>query len=351
MRIHPISHSPPQEEVIEFLAGDGRKLNLIHVQGACPPTKGPVLLVHGAGVRANIFRPPMRQTLVGTLVADGYDVWLENWRASIDLEANPWTLDQAALYDHPRAVQEVVRRTGQDEIKAIVHCQGSTSFMWSAIAGLIPEVKLILSNAVSLHPVMPPAAAWKLRFSIPWASRLLTYLDPQWGLGGTKQLIARLLTLFVRATHHECDNLVCRMASFIYGVGFPTLWHHEQISAETHDWLTHEFAKVPLSFFRQILSSVVAGRLVPVEGYPQLPEDLLDRPPQTDARVVFLAGARNSCFLAEGQRRSYEALSRFRPGYHSLHVFPDYGHLDVFLGQNAWRDVFPTIRSELNRSH
>jgi hypothetical protein len=99
-------------DIIPVTADDGTALNLHHVTGERPPTRGPVVLVHGAGVRANIFRPPGQTTLVDMLVDDGWDVWLENWRASIDLEPNPWTLDEAAVYDHPALIRAVVAETG-----------------------------------------------------------------------------------------------------------------------------------------------------------------------------------------------------------------------------------------------
>lgn len=336
------------ERVVPFLAGDGRSLNLHHIRGAQEPTKGPVMLVHGAGVRADIFRAPVARTLVDALVADGYDVWLENWRASIDVEPSEWTLDQAAVHDHPKAIDTIVRETGHDEVKAIVHCQGSTSFMLSAMAGLVPRVKVILSNAVSLHPVVPRSARFKAFYAVPVVSKLTPYLDPQWGLHA-EGFTAKALTLLVKATHHECDNTVCRLASFTYGTGFPTLWRHENLNPETHEWLKHEFAKVPLTFFQQMAECLRAGHLVPVEGYRELPEDVAERPPETDARFIFLAGALNRCFLPESQRRTYERLSQRRPGYHALHVIPDYGHLDIFMGQHAARDVFPLILTELNR--
>src|SRR5262245_50450899 len=134
-----ISRPPAlHETVVPFTAGDGLRCNLLHIEGGRAPTRGPVLLVHGAGVRANIFRPPLPVTLVDTLVNAGYDVWLENWRASIDLPPNRWTLDQAARYDHPVAVRTVLDATGANTLKAIIHCQGSTSFMMSAVAGLTP---------------------------------------------------------------------------------------------------------------------------------------------------------------------------------------------------------------------
>ena len=181
------------EQVIEFAAGDGLQLNLINVRGSSPPTKGPVLLVHGAGVRANIFRAPSGRNLVQLLVDEGWDVWLENWRASIDIPHNHWTLDQAAVYDHPRAVQTVCERTGTDELKAVIHCQGSTSFMMSALAGLVPQVKTIVSNAVSIHPKVPWLANIKLRSMVPFTSRVLGYMDPQWGRNGAPWVVPKLV--------------------------------------------------------------------------------------------------------------------------------------------------------------
>lgn len=78
MPAEPHSTASYSEEVIPFLAGDGRALHLIRIRGDAEPNKGPVVLVHGAGVRSNIFRAPVRQTLVDALVAAGYDVWLNH---------------------------------------------------------------------------------------------------------------------------------------------------------------------------------------------------------------------------------------------------------------------------------
>ncbi len=87
-----------RERRVPFRAGDGLELHLVHVQGHSEPTRGPVLLVHGAGVRAQIFRAPVETDVVDALVEAGYDVWLENWRASIEVPPNLWTLDQAAVH-------------------------------------------------------------------------------------------------------------------------------------------------------------------------------------------------------------------------------------------------------------
>lgn len=336
------------ERIVPFTAGDGVALNLINVRSSTPaPHRGPVIVVHGAGVRANIFRAPGQATIVDALAAAGYDVWLENWRASIDFPPREWTLDQAALYDHPQAVRKIVAETGYDKIKAIIHCQGSTSFSMSALAGLVPEVTTIVSNAVSLHPVVSGWARIKLDYAVPVVNALTTYLNPHWGVEAPT-LVAKGITALVKLFHHECRNTVCKMVSFTYGSGFPALWRHENLSESTHEWLKEEFGDVPLRFFKQIGRCVRQGHLVAVEGLPGLPADFTAAP-QIGARFAFFAGAKNRCFLPESQQRSWQFFDALRPGFHSLHVLPEYSHLDMFMGKNAATDVFPLMIRELDK--
>ena len=337
-----------RERVVPFTAGDGLECNLINGRGEREPDRGPVLLVHGAGVRANIFRAPVDRTLVDELVDAGYDVWLENWRASIDLAPNEWTLDQAAVHDHPAAVKKVVEETSADEVKAVIHCQGSTSFMMSSVAGLVPEVKTVIANAVTLHPVIPRLSAFKIRRLVPLVAKLTPFMNPQWALDAPTKT-AKALALMIRITHHECDNPVCKAASFTYGTGFPTLWRHENLNPPTHEWVKQEFAHVPLTFFLQMRRCVDAGSLVSVEDYPELPRNFTAQRPQTEARFTFFAGRKNVCFLPESQERTMRWFDEHEPGRHRLVELPEYGHLDVFMGKNAARDVFPQMLAELER--
>ena len=349
MQRNPLPRESLREETIPFRAKDGFECNLVHVRGSAEPTKGPVMLVHGAGVRANLFRAPVQTTLVDYLVDRGYDVWLENWRASMDLKFTRWTLDEAAVYDHPAAVEAIVSRTGARSVKAVIHCQGSTSFMMSAIAGLLPKVDVIVSNAVSLHTIIPRWSSIKMPLSVPFLRGVTPYLDPQWG-NEAPTTVAKAVTTLVRLTHHECNNLVCKMVSFTYASGFPALWSHTNLNPETHEWLRQEFGKVPISFFEQMIKCVRCGHLVPVSGLKELPEDLLAEAPQTDARFTFFAGMRNHCFLPESQQRTFNWFREHAPNRHSLHALPNYGHLDVFMGKDAAREIFPAMYDELERS-
>jgi hypothetical protein len=226
-----------------------------------------------------------------------------------------------AVYDHPYAVRTVCEQTGADGVKAVIHCQGSTSFMMSALTGLVPET-----------------------------ARLLGYLDPQWGLEGAPWLVPKLVDVWIKLVHHECHNSVCKWSSYTYGAGKPTLWRHENLNVDTHEWLQAEFGAVPLTFFGQILRCVRAGRLLSVEQHPELPRDLSAKAPATDARVAFIAGAANKCFTADSQRASHSWYAGHAPTRTALHVFDGYGHLDVFMGERAAQDIFPTILAELEHA-
>lgn len=347
-RTRPTTRRDHVTEVRPFTALDGLPLTVVHVQGRHPPTRGPVLVVHGAGVRAELFRPPLPRTFVDALIDEGWDVWLLNWRASIDLEPVPWTLDQAAAYDHPAAVAHVLEATGADRLRAVVHCQGSTSFMMALAAGLLPRVDTVVSNAVSLHPVVPALSTFKIGYVAPLISRTLPYISPGWG-DRPEGAISRLMVRFVRATHPECRNPVCRMVSFTYGAGRPALWSHANLDEATHEWIRGEFAEVPMTFFAQMNRCIRAGHLVSAEDIDGLPRSSVARAPDTDARIVLLAGERNRCFLAESQRRTFDFLRHHRPGRDTLHTLPAYGHLDVFLGRRAATDTYPLILEELAR--
>jgi hypothetical protein len=330
-------------------ADDGVPLTLIRVQGPEQPTRGPVLLVHGAGMRAESFRPPATRSLVDVLLEDGWDVWMLNWRGSIDLAPLPWTLDDVARNDHPAAVRHIVEVTGASSIKAIAHCQGSTSLSMAVVAGLVPEIDLVVSNSVSLHPRVPGFAKVKLRMLRPMFQGREPFVDIAWG-DGPERGMGRLTRSAVRLWHLECRSGSCNMASFALGSGHPALWSHSNLDSATHTWLGTEFGKIPLSLYTQIAKSERVGHLVAVRSVPGLPADYAEAAPRSTARFALFTGADNRAFLPASQKATYAVLEHHQPGRHSLHVIPGYGHADVFVGRRAHMEVFPRIMDELRRT-
>jgi hypothetical protein len=306
------------------------------------------MLVHGVGMRAESFRPLGIRSLVDVLLDDGWDVWMLNWRGSIDLDPMPWTLDDVALNDHPAAVRHVLAETGARTLKVIAHCQGSTTIMMAAVAGLVPEVSTIVSNGVSLHPHVALGSRVKLHVVRPLLQSREPYFDIAWG-DGPERGPRTLLRNAVRIWHFECGNATCNMASFALGSGHPALWLHSNLTDTTHDWLRHEFGKIPMSFYAQLAASHRAGQLVAIRPRGDLPARYATHAPKTDARIALFTGEHNRAFLPSSQKSTFAFLRRHRPGRQSLHVVHGYGHGDMFFGRRAHKDVFPKMLTELHR--
>ncbi|MET0717422.1 MAG: hypothetical protein ABWY34_03350 [Pseudoxanthomonas sp.] len=342
----------PTFETIWFDAKDGFRLNFKRLAPKKDAEyRGPVIMVPGAGVRANLFNPPLPNTLPEQLSRKGFDVWMLNWRASIDLPANQYDLDDAAVLDMPAAVSKIREETKADEVKAVIHCQGSVAFMMAITAGLLPDVSVVVANSCGLHPVINRPAWYKLPLAMATLGRVVPYFNPQWGLHAPG-FWPKVIDFAVRATHHECDNGVCRQASFTYGFGFPSMWDHDNLTPETHEWIKGEFAHVPVKLFQQIANSVAAGEYVSTGAYrDELPPLFTGAKPDTEARFVFMTGDRNRLFLNESMAKTFEYFERWYPGRNTFTKLAGYGHLDVFFGENSAEEVFPYIVDELSRPY
>jgi hypothetical protein len=353
-------HQPPElpglwRRIVDFRTRDCHTGTLHNVR-LDPFHKGgvPVLLIHGTGVRANLFYgAPGHPSIVRELLKAGYDVWLENWRASIDLPPQDYTLDGAGRYDHPAAILEVLRRTKKDSLRVLCHCQGSTSFMITYVTGSLPRgtVDAVVSSAVSLHPIVTKRSQVKAQALVPVTGFLTPYISAQWG--------ARPPTALAGAVAHVSrwsfgldHDPVCALGNFMYGSGRDVLWQHENLDAATHHWTSREFGYAPFRFFRQMLKSVRRGHLVPVDPHhgKRLPDDyyvpkaLPERIPWT-----FIGGECNRLFLPESQERTFECFQKLQPGLHSFELIDGAGHLDVLFGIQAPKQSYPKILAGLDR--
>ena len=344
-----------ERDIVPFRVDDLEfPLNLHHIRPAGDEnrTGDPVLLVPGSGVRAELFYgQPVGRTIVDSLLVDdhGYDVWVENWRASIDFPNNSYTLDQAARLDHPRAVQTVFEQTGK-RIRAVVHCQGSISFVLAAMQGLFEDrVSHIVSSAISLFFEVPYSTWLKQRTLLPVVRRFGTGADPQWGIRAAAP-VAKVIAQFSQLAERPCHNVPCQIANFIYGSGWDVLLLHDNVDDRVHAWSARELGYTPFSLIGQVAESCRTGHIVPAEPRDPLtpPSYMASRPNITDTRFTFICGTHNRMFHPEGQQRSAEYLRMF--GIDAEFVpLPGYGHLDTFWGRDAARDVFPHILDGLKR--
>ena len=225
------------------------------------------MLAHGAGVRAQLFYgQPSGISLAERLLEERYDVWVQNWRGSIDFPGIFYTHDHVARYDHPAAVEKVLERAHASTLKAIVHCQGSINFTASAVSGLLPEVTHVVSSAVSLHIRVTLPSRVKQLLMLPLADLVLPGYDAQWGIRSPSipaNFFAGIAGLVRRDV--DCRNPVCATANYMYGAGPDVLLRHSEIDRDVHEWLGRELGYSTFGFVNQLVNSVGAGALVPAQ--------------------------------------------------------------------------------------
>ena len=330
-------------EIYTVTTQDQQNLRLTRYRGG---DKGPVVLLHGLGVSSLIFAIDTIETnLLEYLYAHGYDVWLFDYRASINLpSANSlFSADEIALYDYPAGIAKVREITKASDVQIVAHCFGATTLCMAMLAGL-QGVRSILFSQIAAHIVAPPAAQIKAGLYLPsmlnkfGISTLTAYAD---NLQSWQKNFLDLMLKFTNTTSDEpCDNAVCRRIEFLYG----QLYEHEQLNKQTHDALHEMFGLANIKAFEHLALMVRKGHLVNAEGK----DNYLSHLERLALPITFIHGMENHCFLPESTAITYDLLqAKNGTDFYERHLIPQYGHIDCIFGKQAVRDVYPYILKHL----
>lgn len=321
-----------------FTTTDKADLLLTRYQGG---DKGPVMLTHGLGVSSRIFSTDTISTnLVEYLCGHGFDVWLLDYRSSIDLlvSGTQYTGDDIAVYDYPAAVQEILRHTTASDIQVLAHCFGSTTFMMAMLSGL-QHVRAAVCSQIATHVVAPSMTQLKSALRVPDLLQIFD-LDTMTTRAQDREpwrerVFDHALDFWPVGDNENCESAVCHRISFLYSL----LYEHSQLNTLTHeDGLAEMFGVASTSALKHLATIVRAGKVVAADGsdryIPHL--DKLALP------LTIVHGARNACFYPESTARTVRVLSAVNgPGLYQRHEISDYGHIDCIFGKNAVRDVYP----------
>jgi cholesterol oxidase len=330
-------------EIHAFTTADGVQLRLTNYRGG---HKGPVILSHGLGVSSRIFSIDTIETnLLEFLYAYGYDVWLLDYRASIELPASAtrFSGDEIAAYDYPAAVARVRELTGCSSMQMVVHCFGSTTFFMAMLAGL-EGVRSVVCSQVATHMVTPALTRLKSALYIPdlldglGVDSLTAYTDRH--ANWLNRLYDRSLDLFPDDREEECDSAVCHRITFMYSL----LYEHDQLNRATHEALHELFGVANIAAFEHLALMVRHGGLCTAHGK----DSYLPHLERLAVPITFIHGAENGCFLPESTQKTFKLLQeRNGRDLYRRHVVANYGHIDCIFGKNAVRDVYPLILDHL----
>lgn len=333
--------------VYTFPAKDGVALRLTRYQGG---SKGPVILSHGLGVSSLIFSIDTIDTnLLEYLFANGYDVWLLDFRDSIALSASSseWTGDDVANNDYPAAVDFVRKQTGAKDVQMVVHCWGSTTFFMSMLAGL-QGVRSVVASQIATHFVVPTMNKIRTGLHLPefldkiGVKSLTAYVDSH--ADWWNRLYDDALRVYPIPLDNLCNNPVCHRITFMYAL----LYEHAQLNQSTHENALHEmFGIANIKSFDQISLMTRKGHIVAADGS----EAYLPHLDRLAVPITFIHGGSNACFLPESTQITYDTLCKANgSSLYSRHVVPNYGHIDCIYGKNAATDIYPLMLEHLEQT-
>jgi hypothetical protein len=355
-----INYTPPNESV-EIVASDG-VCSRMHIW---EPTHFPdndrknirnLFMIPGASVDHQIFaRPTIPYNAVNYFTRAGYRVFITVHRIGQNMIAGSnWTTFDARL--DLRACLEHIRRTqGPDKIYTIAHCMGSVAFSSGLLDGTIPAdwILGISCSQVFMNPVWGPANMAKVMMGPVPMDRLYSLFAGSWFSCSTshndtlvQKALNQVLRLYPQSRREMCNNAACHRTSLVFG----RCWNHSNLNEATHRQIDRFFGGVNMRMLNLLMRMGYEGHAMsnaPV--YERLTSD------ENIARlkgIPFLlwVGRDNAVLSPEATERTYETLcDMFEDGEYKRKVVPGYGHLDGWMGRNAWKDVYPFVREEVDR--
>ena len=323
---------------------DGTEVRLTHHAAG---GKGPIVLAPGYGNAARAFAlGSVPKSFADYLAEHGYDVWLFDYRASPDLPSSQtqFTVDDIAMRDWPAAIAEVRRETGAESVQALGHCIGGLT-LFMAIGGGLEGVRSATFSALAGHPIPTPANRLRAHVRVPTVIRKLgmptisTDYRPDSLQDRALERVMRSLPI-----SRMYDSPVGRRIYFIYG----DVFDHSRIDETTMaEQVPSFFGASNMTFFEHMGVMVrKGGRAVDVRGR----DVYLSHTDRYRMPISFITGEHNRMFIPRGIDATYDLLRTANgPERYTRRVIEGYAHLDLWLGRNAERDVFPGVLAELER--
>ncbi|MDD9978680.1 MAG: hypothetical protein OXQ30_13245, partial [Boseongicola sp.] len=352
--------------------GDGQTVKLYRFKGG---TKGPVMMASGFGTTALSYGLLTNETsLLQELLAANYDVWLFDYRSSPFTEkasTTPFTLDDIAKYDWPAAIDIVLQARKDDgepvkDVQVLGHCVGSMSLQMAMLAGYVTDVRQMVSSQLTVHPVTNWFNQLK---SDTFTAKILAQGLPKplpalvgsvTGSSGLAELLGGLDTIDMNSDPDDTEGLDPILNALAWKVPFPyaeacysptchrifgiygPAYMHANLNEATHNAIKTVFGKVSSKPFEHLTLCMRNGIAVNADGQ----DVYLPHYKRLDMPIHFIAGAKNLEFLPDTSLRTMTWLHEKMPERADLFtrkVYPDYAHMDIFIGKANPNPIFADI--------
>ncbi|CAN8095234.1 unnamed protein product [Discula destructiva] len=354
-----------------------------------------LFLIPGASVDHQIFAlPTIPYNAVNYFTRAGYRVFVTVHRiGQLMIAENDWTTYRARL--DIKACLSYIRKIRRDEYAVehklsseslakskwqppktycVAHCMGSVAFSCGLLDGSIPAswIKGVTCSQVFCHPIWNAMNMIKAGMGPIPLDKVYKLLAGSWFSCSTSRddsLVQRALNQALRfipdAREEICNSASCHRISLTFG----RCWNHRNLNEATHRQIDRFFGGVNMTLLQLLMK-------MGVDGHVMTDGPLFERmtTPENISRLrgvpfLLFVGAENAVLSPEATERTYEVLCNTFGTKTSgdgcsvagdephdagtvdyrRRVVPGYGHLDCWMGRNAWKDVYPMVRGEVDR--
>ncbi|KAL7815959.1 FAD/NAD(P)-binding domain-containing protein [Trichoderma aethiopicum] len=323
-----------------------------------------LFMIPGASVDHQIFAlPTIPFNAVNYFTRAGYRVFVTVHRICQlrSTRKQMWTTYDSRL-DIKSCLEKIRSIYGSGKIYTISHCMGSVSFACGLLDGTIPSdwILGITCSQVFMNPIWNTFNMIKATSPVAM-DRIHNSLLGDWLEFNTlaedsvaQRALDQLLRFYPEKRNEMCRNAACHRTTLLFG----RCWSHQNLNEATHRNIDHFFGGASMNLMSLLKRMGSRG-----EVSTNAPEYEELTGPENVERLrgipfLFFAGQDSGVLSPRATEVTYERLidafgiSAGLPGggiQYRRRVVPGYGHLDCWMGRNAWRDVFPVVREEVDR--
>ncbi|KAI0124211.1 glucose-methanol-choline oxidoreductase [Xylariales sp. AK1849] len=328
------------------------------------PERKVLFMIPGASVDHQIYAlPTIRYNAVNYFTRAGYRVYITVHRiGSLMVAQNEWTTFDARL-DIKACLEKIRKDNGANPVYTIAHCMGSLAFSTGLLDGTIPAAWIlgVTCSQVFMNPIWNTMNMIKIMaFPVP-LDRIYKLLAGSWFSCTTApddSYIQKALNEFLRLMPDErkeiCSNACCHRITLTYG----RCWNHNNLNEATHRQMDRFFGGVNMTLLHLLMKQGYEGGAM--TNGPLF--ERLDTPDNVrrlkGIPFLLFVGRDNAVLSPTSTEKTYEVLcdtfgtrdTRDGDGLqYKRRVVPNYGHLDCWMGRNAYKDVYPFVREEVDR--
>jgi hypothetical protein len=358
-----VNNTPPDDSIAVY-ASDGVCTRMHVWEPTSVPASGTknLFMIPGASVDHQIYAlPTIPFNAVNYFARAGYRVFVSVHRiGQLMVAENMWTTYDARL--DLRACLEYIRsRHGPSPVYTVAHCMGSVAFSAGLLDGTIPAswVLGVTCSQVFMNPIWQTLNMMKVMAGPVPLDKVYTWLAGTWFSCSTsrddtlvQKFVNQLLRFYPDERRELCNNAACHRTSFVFG----RCWNHRNLNEATHRQIDRFFGGVNTRLLNLLMRQGFEGHVM---GNAPLYDVLTTR--ENVARLkgipfLLFVGGDNAVLSPESTSRTYEILCDTFGSEgggegvdYRRKVVPGYGHLDCWMGRNAWKDVYPFVREEVDR--